>query len=175
MEKLKSMAVNGATPELLPVLSKAGDHPCHRCSKCCQYVAIEIDEPETMKDYEHIVWYLYHRDVSVFVDWERAWYIRFTSSCENLSEQGLCGVYDHRPSICKEFDWRECENHLTPEDGPADKWYFETAADFLVWFEKRRPKTYRRYRRFKRKLQRVKEEPELERLEATDSAPGPVA
>ena len=150
--KKSAVGANGALPVLLPILNKASDHPRTNCSKCCEYVAIEIDEPTTMKDYDHMVWYLYHRHISWVVDWEKSWYIKFESRCENLTPTGMCGVYDHRPSICKDFDWRECENHLTPDDGPADKWNFEKADDFLAWLEKQRPKAFQRYQRFLRNV-----------------------
>ena len=153
-----------APPVLLPIITKAGDHPCHECAKCCTYVAMEHDEPTTMKDYDHMVWYLYHEGVTVFVDWEGAWYVRFESRCANLDAQGMCGIYDHRPAICKDFDWRECENHLTPEDGDPDKWNFTTAEEFLEWFEKQRPKTFKRYQRFMRKRHATGEEAELQRV-----------
>ncbi len=157
-------AGNGSLPVLLPIVTKASDHPCHECAMCCSYVAIEHDEPTTMKDYDHIVWYLYHKDISVFVDWESSWYVRFESRCDNLNAQGMCGIYDHRPAICKEFDWRECENHLEPEDGPPDKWNFLTAEEFLEWFEERRPKAFKRYKRFLKRRHATGEETELQRV-----------
>jgi Fe-S-cluster containining protein len=165
-------AANASAPVLLPIITKENDHPCHECNKCCSYVAIEHDEPSTMKDYDHMVWYLYHKDISIFVDWESAWYIKFESRCDNLTPQGLCSVYDHRPAICKDFDWRECENHLTPEDGPADKWVFKTADEFLAWFQEKRPKTYKRYLRFKKRRHAGAEDKELERV-SESSAPTP--
>jgi len=156
---------SGSSPALLPILNKADDHPCHECARCCTYVAIEHDEPTTMRDYDHMVWYLYHEDVSVFVDWDNHWFVRFTSRCKNLNAQGMCDIYDHRPAICKDFDWRECENHLTPEDGEPDKWNFENAAEFLEWFERQRPKTFKRYRRFMKKRHTAGEEEELQRVD----------
>jgi hypothetical protein len=160
---------------LLPVLQKESEHPCFECAKCCSYVALEIDEPKTMQQYDHMVWYLYHKDVSVFVDHEGAWYIKFETRCENLGAGGMCGVYDRRPSICKGFDWRECENHLTPEDGPPDRFNFESADVFLTWFEKRRPKTFQRFQRFMRRTHESAEEPELERVSGADESAAPAA
>ena len=143
-------------------LEKASDHPCYQCALCCRYVALEIDEPTTMKEYDHVVWYLYHRDVSVFVDHEGAWYIKFETRCRHLTPKGLCGIYERRPAICKDFDWRECEQHVREE--PPDRWLFRDAEEFLAWFRKRRPRTYQRYEAFLRKKHAGCEEPELERL-----------
>ena len=109
-----------AAERLLPVIQKATDHPCFECALCCTYVAVEIDTPTTGTEYDQIVWYLYHRDVEVFVDWDDAWHVLFRTRCENLSAAGTCGIYERRPGICKDFDWRGCEKRFTPADGPPD-------------------------------------------------------
>ena len=152
-------------------VEKQSDHPCFGCVACCTYVAIEIDTPTTMKEYDYIVWYLYHQGVSIFVDWDGNWYIKFETRCEHLTPVGLCDSYSSRPIICKEFEWRECENHVKNE--PADKWLFETSDDFLRWFEKRRPKAFRRFQKYMRKKHRGGEEEELERLKITQRLPPP--
>jgi Fe-S-cluster containining protein len=146
----------------LRVIQKASDHPCFQCAKCCTYVAVEIDSPGTMKEYDHIVWYLYHEGVSVFVDWNSDWFIKFETRCRHLTQEGMCGIYDRRPGICKDFDWRECENNVTDE--APDKWLFEDADTFMRWFEKQRPKTYKRYLRFLRRKHREGQDPELSRV-----------
>lgn len=154
---------------LLPVIQKASDHPCFNCSRCCTYVAVEIDKPTSMKEYDHLYWYLYHGGISVFIDWEGDWFIQFETRCENLTAQGMCGVYDHRPGICKDFDWRECEQ--TVKEEAAEKHLFQNVADFAKWFEETRPKAFQRYQRFLRKRHATGEEPELVRLEAASGKP----
>jgi Fe-S-cluster containining protein len=149
---------------LLPVISKATDHPCFECAKCCTYVAVEIDTPTTAKEYDQVVWYLYHQHVEVFVDWDDAWHVLFRTRCEQLTPAGLCGVYAQRPAICKDFDWRECEQRFTPEDGPPDKLAWRTAGEFLAWFEKQRPRAYARYRAHLAKKHARGEERELLRV-----------
>jgi len=148
---------------LLPLV-KQSEHPCHGCAKCCLYVAIEIDSPTSLTEYDHVLWYLYHENVAVFVDWEGQWFVKFDTRCKNLTPTGLCGIYESRPAICKDFDWRECENHMTPEEGPPDKWLWESPDAFLAWFEKQRPKAFRRYRDFMKKKHRTAEKPELLRI-----------
>lgn len=160
---------SGQAPRLLPVIQKASDHPCFECALCCRYVAVEIDNPSTNKEYDHIVWYLYHPGVSVFVDWNADWFIKFESRCENLTSQGLCGIYERRPAICKDFDWRDCEQHV--RDEAPDKWLFERAEDFLRWFERQRPKAYDRYRAFLAAKHGSGEEPELTRLAGAPERP----
>jgi Fe-S-cluster containining protein len=151
---------------LLPVIEKESDHPCFECAKCCTYVAVEIDTPDTPKEYDQVVWYLYHADVEVFVDWDDAWHVLFRTRCENLSTAGLCGVYESRPAICKEFDWRECEQRFTPEDGPPDKLAWVTASEFLAWLEKQRPKAFARYQAYLAKKHASGPEQELLRVRA---------
>lgn len=153
-------------PDLLPILQKDSDHPCFQCARCCTYVAIEIDTPTTMREYDYVVWYLYHEGVSVFVDLEGAWYVKFETRCRNLTNTGLCSVYEHRPAICKDFDWRECERNLQDEE-PVDRWLFEDAESFLEWLAKRRPKTFQRFQRFLRRKHAGEEEPELGRISIT--------
>lgn len=141
------------TMMVLPVLNspmkKQEDHPCYNCIQCCSYVATEIDEPTDNADYDCVLWYLYHPGVSVFLDFDGDWYIQFDSKCENLTENGLCGIYETRPEICRDYDWKECEVRW-PEE-PLHKASFERADDFLVWLEKRRPKSFKKYMKYKRK------------------------
>jgi hypothetical protein len=149
---------------LLPVIQKESDHPCFECAKCCTYVAIEIDDPSTNTEYDQIVWYLYHQGVEIFVDWDGDWHVLFRTRCENLTGAGLCGVYERRPVICKDFDWRECEQRFTPEDGPPDKHAWVRADDFLAWFRTQRPKAFARYQAHLRKAHAKGTERELLRV-----------
>jgi uncharacterized protein len=163
-------AASAAAPRLLPVVQKASDHPCFECALCCTYVAVEIDRPSTMKEYDHIVWYLYHPGITVFVDWNGDWFVKFESRCENLTPQGLCGIYERRPAICKDFDWRDCERHV--KDDPPDKWLFGSAPEFLAWLAKRRPKAHARYQEFLARKYGRGEEPELTRVEPAGAPAG---
>lgn len=43
---------------------------CEGCSKCCEYIAVEIDKPETEEDFENIKWFLLHKNVKVFIQEE---------------------------------------------------------------------------------------------------------
>jgi len=149
---------------LLPVIQKASDHPCFECAKCCTYVAVEIDTPTTNAEYDQIVWYLYHERVEVFVDWEDAWHVLFRTRCEQLTSAGMCGVYATRPAICKDFDWRACEQRYTPADGSPDKLAWLDAEGFLAWFEAQRPRAFARYQAHLRKKHASGEEQELLRV-----------
>ena len=157
--------------DLLPVLVKQNDHPCFKCSACCRYVAIEIDPPTTSKEYDYIVWYLYHEGLTVFVDWNNDWFVKFDTDCRHLTSTGLCGIYETRPAICRDFGWRDCEKN-NPEDA-ADKHLFNKADQFLAWLEKVRPKQYSKYLGYMKKKVSKGEEKELKRVKITDIFPAP--
>ena len=87
------------------------EYPCARCGAvCCKHVALEIDKPTDKQDYDYIRWYLLHGKVEVFTD-QGKWYIKFETTCEKLLPNGRCGIYETRPSICRDYPPtdRECE------------------------------------------------------------------
>ena len=133
----------------LPLRVLPGAHPCQGCGACCRYIATEIDAPTSMQDYEHIVWYLTHRDVGVYIDWEGDWFIEFSTVCEHLTETATCGIYRERPRICSDFSWTECEK-TTQE--PAHRVHFSKPVEFVDWLEEKRPKAFAKYQKFRRKL-----------------------
>jgi len=133
----------------LPLLDLPGSHPCHECGECCHYIAIEIDNPTAFVDHDHIYWYLSHRDVTVYVDWEGDWFIEFTTVCEHLSEQMTCGVYEDRPQLCSEFSWDDCEKTSGER---AWKVHFRTPEEYHDWHRAKRPRSFERYQAWRKKL-----------------------
>ena len=163
-----SRAGPASVPFPLPLLEKESTHPCFSCALCCTYMALEIDNPSTNTEYDYLVWYLYHEGVSVFVDWEGDWYLKFESRCTHLTPNGMCGVYEDRPAICRDFSFLECERN-NPEE-PPDKWLFETADAFLDWFGRQRPKASERFQAFLAKKKREKTPRELRRVKISELA-----
>jgi Fe-S-cluster containining protein len=139
----------------LPMLDLPDGHPCHECGRCCAYLAIEIDNPSSLNDYENIHWYLTHRGVSVYVDWEGDWFAEFETVCEHLTEQKTCGIYAERPKICSDFSWDECE--VTTREN-AWKYRFMTVDELWSWMQAKRPAAWERYQRGREKLIRKREE-----------------
>lgn len=137
---------NGASLEL-PLLALPSSHPCSGCGDCCTYVAVRIDNPRSNADYDHVHWYLSHRGVSVYLDWDGDFYLEFETRCDHLTAERTCAIYRERPEICAEFSWDECEKG-TGE--PGHKVRFETPEQFATWFAARRPKAYARYAAFRR-------------------------
>jgi len=118
---------------------KNEENPCNGCTKCCEYVALEIDEPEDKKDFQQIRWFLTHKDVWVFIDHDDSWNIQFNTPCEKLCEDGWCGIYDKRPGICLEHSSENCDKwgegdsftQLWKSIEEFDEWLKEGHPDFL--------------------------------------------
>lgn len=112
--------------------------PCSACgSKCCKYIATAIDTPSSKRDYDHIRWYLLHKNVQVFIDLEGVWFLEFVTPCRALDAKGRCTAYESRPGICRvygsESDSDDCEYFDTPY-----KVCFFSVADFERWLEGKR-------------------------------------
>ncbi len=83
---------------------------CIDCgSKCCKYLALEIDYPDCPDEYEKVRWYLIHENSWVFIDDDK-WYLLINNKCRFLGDDGLCNYYDRRPEICREHNQKDCES-----------------------------------------------------------------
>jgi hypothetical protein len=49
-----------------------------------------------------------HKGISVFVE-DGDWYVQIAAVCENLLPDNRCGVYEHRPAICREYEAGDCD------------------------------------------------------------------
>ena len=54
---------------------------CKKCGNCCNHIALEIDAPKWKEDYNHILWYLLHENVRVFIE-DNEWYLEFLTRCK---------------------------------------------------------------------------------------------
>jgi len=119
------------SPRKLPVVQSARQQvPCLTCALCCSYVAIGIDDPSTLRGAGQILFYLYHRDVSVYVE-DGDFMVQFESRCGNLQADNRCGIYEHRQQLCREFEAESCEVNAE-EVGTT----FYTPDDFLAYLAK---------------------------------------
>ena len=108
---------------------------CSQCGdRCCHYIATQIDTPTCKGDYDHIRWYLRHRNVNVFVDHEDDWYLEFETACDSLGAKGGCAEYETRPRICRSHGrvGPDCEFH--GEGAPYVK-RFDTSETFEAWLD----------------------------------------
>ncbi|MFP6677064.1 MAG: YkgJ family cysteine cluster protein [Pirellulaceae bacterium] len=104
---------------------------CEFCSaKCCKYFALPIDEPDEPTDFDYIRWYLLHDRASVFVE-DDDWYLLVHTDCKHLKPDNMCGIYETRPQICREYLTDNCEYE--------DQWtydrYFETPEQVVEYYE----------------------------------------
>lgn len=82
---------------------------CSHCpAKCCRYFALPIDEPTDWQDYDHIRWFLLHEAAAIFTE-DDSWYLLVHNRCKNLRDDNLCGIYDTRPQICRDYTTDNCE------------------------------------------------------------------
>lgn len=131
----------------LPTLSikrsqlKPGEVLCTYCTaRCCRYFALPIDTPETFEDFEYIRWFLLHEQASIFVD-EGTWYLMVGTVCKHLLADNRCGIYHHRPKICREYSTDDCEYD---NDATYDQ-YFELGDQMAEYANARfnTPETFR--------------------------------
>lgn len=121
-------------------------NPCAGCDHCCRYVAVDIPTPRTKRDFDNIRWYVLHKNVSVFADWEGNWMVQFDTPCEWLVE-GQCTHYEFRPHICREYDPAECERYCTT---PAEKVLIRTEQDLERYLAERAAKNAARQAKTKK-------------------------
>jgi Fe-S-cluster containining protein len=112
---------------------KPGECLCTYCpAKCCRYFALPIDMPKQWEDFEYIRWFLFHERAAIFID-EGDWYLLVYTKCKHLRDDNLCGIYDTRPQICREYSTHNCEY----EDDWIYDHYFETSEQVEEYAEAR--------------------------------------
>ncbi len=91
---------------------------CNYCtnSKCCTYITQQVDTPRSKQDFDHMLWQLAHRDVQLYKD-EDGWFLLINNPCIHLQKGGMCGIYDTRPQVCREYTNDYCEFDESAEEG----------------------------------------------------------
>jgi Fe-S-cluster containining protein len=110
---------------------------CIECAQCCRYVAVGIHPPHRPRYASDILWFLYHDRTSVHRDSEGDWSLSFESRCRHLGDDNQCGVYEHRPEICRALDENACEINGS---GAERAITFRTPEEFLAWLARRYPR-----------------------------------
>jgi Fe-S-cluster containining protein len=86
-----------------------GKSLCEYCTaKCCKYFALPIEDPETFEEFEYLRWFLLHDRASVFKE-EGSWYLLVHTTCKHLRSDNMCGIYETRPQICRDYTTDNCE------------------------------------------------------------------
>ncbi|MGD8862709.1 MAG: YkgJ family cysteine cluster protein [Myxococcales bacterium] len=102
---------------------------CLSCGLCCTYIAVEIDGPDSVSSAAEILWHLYHEGVSIYCE-DDEWMVQIETRCQHLQDDLKCAIYEHRPTICREYDEVGCE--VNAEDVGQ---LFFTPAEFLDWLK----------------------------------------
>src|SRR5688500_1896583 len=90
-------------PESGPLTPAQNILLCTGCVRCCTYVAVEVDPPDTPWMYDQYIWLLYHKGVWMYVERGNRWYVQFETVCERLSPEGRCTIHGRHPVLCKEY------------------------------------------------------------------------
>lgn len=120
----------------VPGVTLTSENKCSYCTQsiCCNYVNIEIDTPRSRADFDQLLWQVAHDNISFYKD-EDGWFMTISSRCGFLSDRGECGIYDSRPTICREYTNEFCEF-----DEPAETHFdlhFRTHAELLAYCRQR--------------------------------------
>jgi hypothetical protein len=108
---------------------------CKDCNaECCKHIAVPIDEPETVEDFERIKWYLSHDNVTVYKDVENDWLVEFISRCSQLNgHRCMAWGTDRYPRICGEYEMKTC---VMNEEGEYWEILFKTPEDVDAYVAK---------------------------------------
>lgn len=106
---------------------------CDHCTaKCCRYFALPIDTPVQKQDFDFLRWFLLHDRATAFVD-DGTWYLLVHTTCRHLQPNNLCGIYETRPQICRDYHTDACEY----EDDWVYEQYFELPEQVEEYYEAR--------------------------------------
>ncbi len=81
-----------------------------------------------------MLWQISHANVNIYKD-EDGWYLLINSPCTHLGEDGRCGIYAHRPAVCREYENDYCEYDAPAEEG--FDLFFKNYAALLSYCKKR--------------------------------------
>ena len=86
-----------------------GSIHCEHCTgHCCRYLAVPLDKPQAARDFDDMRWYLMHEGTTIFVE-DGDWYLQFATTCRHLTLDNICGIYQTRPKICREYKAGDCD------------------------------------------------------------------
>lgn len=93
-------------------------------SKCCTYITQQIDAPRSTHDFDHLLWQLSHRNVSLYQD-DEGWFLLVDNPCRHLVPGVGCGIYETRPNVCRSHTNDYCEL-----DSPAEESFKKYFPDY---------------------------------------------
>ena len=123
-------------PEIEITAESGAETKCDLCtsSTCCTYVTQQLDVPRSKYDFEILLWQVSHQGVGVYKD-DDGWFVMFETRCSHLEQDGRCGIYEDRPTICRTHDNDYCEYDAPAEEG--FELYFPDYSTLLNYCQKR--------------------------------------
>ncbi len=120
------------------------DKKCSKCKKsiCCNSINQKIPAPKTKEDFDHLIWQISHENINVFKDAD-GWFLHIETHCMHLQPGGICGIYDSRPWVCREYDNTFCEYDETIAE--ASEYFFTNPKQLEKLARKRFKKWDRRF------------------------------
>lgn len=120
------------------------ENKCSHCqgAKCCQYVTEQLETPRSIADFDHLLWQISHRLVHIYKDCE-GWFLLFLSECQHLLPNGMCGIYEKRPMICREHSNENCEFDISVAE--SAEMYFRDYQELDSYCRKRFKSWDKRY------------------------------
>lgn len=131
MLRLKDIKVT-----LDPSFEITPENKCGLCTStiCCTYVTQQIDTPRSKKEFEYLLWQVSHKHVEIYQD-DDGWYLLIQGACSHIQDDGACGIYEHRPQICRDHTNDYCEFDSPSEEG--FDLYFRNYDELLKYCKKR--------------------------------------
>ena len=142
------MTSNKTEPIRLADLSSFGtakiDNKCAKCSRsiCCNSINQKIPTPKSKEDFDHLLWQISHDNINVFKDCD-GWFLHIQTNCQHLQAGGMCGIYENRPWICREYNNDYCEFDESIAD--ASEHFFSNADELNNYCRKRFKKWDKRF------------------------------
>lgn len=120
------------------------DKKCSKCKKsiCCNSINQKIPTPKSKEDFDHLIWQVSHETINIFKDAD-GWFLHISSRCMHLGDHGVCGIYETRPWVCREYDNDFCEFDESIED--ASELFFATPKKLDKYCRKRFKKWDKRF------------------------------
>lgn len=117
-------------------LAVTTENKCGFCtgSLCCTYITEGLSTPRSKSDFNHLLWQISHDNVEMYKD-DDGWTLLFKTLCSHLQIDGRCGIYEIRPTICRDYTNDYCEYDSAPEEN----WelYFKDHAQLYAYVQKR--------------------------------------
>lgn len=134
------------TVDVTEVTNVTIDKKCSKCKKsiCCNSINQKIDAPRSIYDFDHLLWQVSHENINIFKDAD-GWFLHVHSRCDHLLSGGVCGIYDERPMVCREYDNDYCEFDESIEE--ASEHFFSSYKQFEKYCRKRFKKWDKRFKK----------------------------